>query len=316
MPNFRRGIDATREATARRGNAAFANYIYWGNKSKEDRTKLVQFLTPLDEMLVVLWHEYIITGYRDNGKPIFSNFVSQRDRTVAGLDGEDPVHDIWGLKPKEKNILVAVELEPLREDSANKKKITGVRPVVARTYMNKDGDEVEVPAIGFVIQSPFNFTNSLISWQETQFETSDDPPKITDKVFRIVRGTEKPIQYDATALDGVPTYDVANLQTDFPGFRLPDVDAFLEEMADLTRQKQLLDPAVSKVQGVEDPWSVWPISNFKPDEWDKNRKKSLVDAPAEAVEEAPVEEDRPKGKTSRFARLKAEAEAGHLSGQL
>jgi hypothetical protein len=312
MPNFRRGIDATREATARRGNAGFANYISWGNKTKEDRTKLVQFLTPLDEMLVVLWHDFVITGYRENGKPIFSNFVSQRDRTVAGFDGEDPIHDIWGMKPKEKNILVAIELEALREDNANKKKITGVRPVVARTYTNKEGDEVEVPAIGFVIQSPYNFTNSLISWQETQFETSDDPPKITDRVFRIVRGTEKPVQYDATALDGVPTYDVANLQTDFPGFRLPDVEAFLEEMADLNRQKELLDPVVEKVQGVEDPWSVWPVSNFKPDEWEKNRKRPLGVVPSEATDEAPVEEDKPKGRSSKFQEMREKAEAGKL----
>lgn len=313
MPNFRRGVDATREATARKSGGSFNNFISWG-KTKEDRTKLIQFVTPLDEMPVVLWHEYIVTGYRETGSKIYSSFVSQKDRTLSGLDGEDPLWDVWGKRPKEKNILVGIELEALREDKKNAKKITGVRPVVARTYENKDGEQVEVPAIGFVIQSPFNFTGGLISWQETQSETSDEPAQITDRVFRIVKGTESPIQYDVTALDGVPTYDLADLETDFPGFKVPDIQEFLTEMADANRQKELLDPLVERVRGAEDPWTVWPIGDvkFRPEDWEKHRKKPLGEVPAEVGEDEPVAEDKPKGRRSRFDELRAKAEAGKI----
>jgi hypothetical protein len=314
MPNFRRGVDATRQATARRSGGGFNNFITWGNKNKEERTKLIQFLTPLSEMPVVLWHEFIITSYRDNGKPVYSSFVSQRDRTVAGLDGEDPLHDVWGKRPKEKNIFVGIELEALREDPKNSKKITGVRPLVARTYENNDGEEVEVPAVGLIIQSPYNFTDGLFEWREAQEDVTDDPPDITDRVFRIVKGTDSPIKYAVTVVDGTPIYDKERLKEDFPNFRMPDIQAFLDEMADLERQRQLLDPLVDRVRGAEDPWQVWPIGDIKyrPEDWEKQRKRPTGEVPAEVGEDQPVEEDKPKGRTSRFKELQDKAAAGRL----
>ena len=245
MSKFRKGADGFKRP-AGGGPRNWINQVQW----KDGDRIFLQFLTPLAHIPTVLWHEYIIVGYRDNGKPRFEQFVSGKDPGIGGPDGYDPIWDRFDIAPKSRSIAIAAVLDPIEVKQGAKKRISGV-DVNMRTYENRDGEEVSKPNIGLVIQSSFNF----FGWLET-FE-NDSGVAIEDAVFSVTRrGAKNPVSYDFVHVSSVEapfkievegegddsTFNIAGFPPGVTAEDIPNLEEYLVKLGDPDRYKELIDP--------------------------------------------------------------------------
>lgn len=268
MPNFRKGGAAILQNPTPTYSGAGENgprpqFIQWA----QDEKKFIQFITPLEDIPRVKMHQFIITGTRDDGSLIYNDFVSRRDAGIDGEDGYDPIWTRFDLAPRDRCVAAAVALEPKRGSDG---KISGF-DVASKT--TKKGDVI--PEIGLIIQHPSNF----FSWLAT-FE-SDTGSSIQDCVFSITRRGEK----ISTRYEFIKT-DFPPLNPEFFEEYVPDVDAYLTNLADENRIRKLIDPLPDTAK----------LSRFAPER---------PSAPAEVS--APWEdEDAPSN--TKFAALRAKIE--------
>ncbi len=230
MAKFRTGGEAVAAAATRSGGK-FTPTV----KFEAGKTKYLQFLTPLDETPTVLLHNFIITGEREDGGKIYNTFISRRDPALDGADGYDPLIDKFGVMPTNKTIGLAVELEPQFEKKAGggRQVLVGF-DVATRQFENKDGETIEVPAVGLVVQSPSNFWNHIV--------VNDDIKPIEETVFAVTRtGADT-----TTAYTFVPAGDAMDLDEDLDEFfEQFDFEALLDDWADEDRIRELIDPLPS-----------------------------------------------------------------------
>ncbi len=184
----------------------FLPQIYWKGSGDE---KFILILNRLDDIMRVEFHPYLETDNR--GLSIIA-------RTDPGI-GEryDPIQQEWGYAPRLTDLMIAVELEPFFESrtvNGRTRESVGGFTVITKTYerrvRNDDGEltdeteEFEIPAIGYIAQSPYNFGNQL-----NAYENNDNPIHLTP--FKITQvGTQSTKQYN---LQGYPDaeYDLSNL---------------------------------------------------------------------------------------------------------
>lgn len=292
MPNFRRGPEAIRAAATASKPRRFNRTIFWG-KDKADREKYIQFVTPLAEVPEVLWHGYINVGINDDGSVRKMDFISRRDRAFedegGGIDGYDPIWSVFDVEPKKRNIAVALVLEPVKAGG----KVKSLEPKL-REYTNREGETVQTPEFGFIIQSPYNFFNYFTEWEEA---TDGD---MTKKTWKINKTGEAPkIDYAAVPLD-FPVVDLSQ----FEDKDIPSLDDFLAEMSDEERMRTAVDPLVAKKkQGID-----WKISDFADRGKNKGKKPVPVAVSTDNEEEPPFDPDPPQqSRRSAFAALQEQA---------
>lgn len=234
MARFKTGAEGRAAAAAgRKGGGKFTPTI----KFEAGQTKYVQFLEALDDIQTVLLHNFIIVGEREDGNPQYATFISRTDDQLDGSDGYDPLIERYGRLgagygnlPTNKMITLAVELVPIYEQKpgAKRKTLTGFE-VDSRQFENKDGDTVDVPAVGLVNQAYSNF------WSHV--EVIDDTQPIEESVFAITRtGGDT-----STSYTFVPAGEALDLNEDLEEFfESFDFEALLDEWADEQNIRELV----------------------------------------------------------------------------
>lgn len=264
MPNFRKGGAAILHTPTTESNANSGprpQFVQWAQEEK----KFIQFVTPLEEIPRVKMHQFIITGNRDDGSPIYNDFVSRRDAGIDGENGYDPIWTRFDLVPKDRCVAVAAALSPQRDSSG---KIAGWD---IATKTTRKGDVV--PEIGLIIQHPANF----FSWLAT-FE-SDTGSAIQDCIFSVTRRGEKiSTRYEFIKTDFSPV-DLSEYSE-----TMPNIDEYLNHLADENRVRSLIDPLPDDAK----------LSRFAPE-----RK-----APTESESSPPWDNEESPSNT-RFAALRA-----------
>lgn len=228
MAGFRRGAEAIQAAATRSGGGGFTPT----HRFEAGETKYLQFLTPIEDVFTVLMHRFVITGYREDGNtPIYKDFISRRDEGLDGPEGYDPLIDRFGLTPSQRSIAVAVELEPVFKKQGTKKVIDDWK-VVEREYTDAEGTEHSVPNIALVVESPFTFFGHLTAIADL---------KPIESVIFAVKRTGKSTDTQYTFMEAGEALDGADeLYEEFS--EQFDLEAYLEELADEDRIKELIDP--------------------------------------------------------------------------
>lgn len=294
-----RGRDALAKAVAKSGGGgAFTPTIQW-DKDGPGAKKYVQFLAELDDLLTVPMHSFMRTGKRDDGKWIYNDFIVVPDDD--GSSPYDPIADRFGEPPKEKGIMVGVEMEPIIERVDGKKKIVGFN-VKEREWKDKDGETHTTACVGLIVQSPFNFWKQLATVEQ-------DAGPIEESVFVVTRsGESKDTDYTFLPVGDALTEEELDISAD----EMVKLDEWLEERADEDRMHRLIDD-------LPDDWAITQYPSKKKDKGEEKSSKpkskssstrSRRSAPAVEVEEEEAEEPTPPKRKSRFASLKQEVEAG------
>lgn len=140
------------EALARgdgKGKARYAPFFYW----KDNDTKTLFFLTPVQETKEVLLHRFVrkfITDDKGKRKEIYMTLMCRKDKAwLHESGGKCQLCDEINHKAESRIIALAVELEPQFDE---KKRITGVDIQMVKR-VTADGTEMEFPQVGLVVQS-------------------------------------------------------------------------------------------------------------------------------------------------------------------
>lgn len=214
MPTFnrdalRKGAKAIDDALEARKQGdgdfkPFLSNIYW---KKDKDTHYLMILNPLEEIDEVDLHPYIDI---DDGKPHMC--ISHTDVTFGG--GKDEIQTKWGYKPRLTNLAVAVLLEPITEIINGRAKPVGFEVQTTtfnRSVRGEDGkpiegekEEVTVPVVGLLAQSPYNFFNHLRSIDASEAAIHTTAVKIERM------GDKSNVNYRINAFDTI-TPDLTNL---------------------------------------------------------------------------------------------------------
>jgi len=271
------------DSRAARSGGKFMPNLKW----EAGETKYIQFITPVEEIVTVLFHNFIVTGYREeDGKPIYNSFISRRDRAIDGQDGYDELIDRFEVTPSQRSIALAVELEPVFKTSGKRKTIEGFE-VAERTFENADGDEKTVPAVHLIIQSPGNFFGWL--------STFADMKPIESSIFAVKRvGKTTDTRYDWMETDAEPI-DLEGIldEVEF------DFDAYLENLADEDRMRELIGP-------LPDDFKVNPYQQKKGKGGGGGKSTRTQAKEEDAAPEAAEEPEEPASRSRRFSKLREE----------
>jgi hypothetical protein len=221
MPTFNvpRGRDAVDPEKAPRRGGSFKPFLPQIKWSDDKDEKYIAFLHPIESVPGVLVHEFIEIGRTDGGKPVYGFYLS---RKTEGINEDyDDLEDRLGQTPSFRNIFVGVELEPIVDAQARGRKAVKGFKVATTTFTRRgdDGDEeVEVPLVGFIQQSPGNFGGYLGSFADTE-------GNIEETAFKITRRGKK--GDSDTKYDFVPYFDASI-----------DYDALFEHIEGLSYLKE------------------------------------------------------------------------------
>lgn len=214
MPNFdrsalRKGSKAIDEALEARKSGGgdfkpFLPSIFW---KKANDYRYLMFLNPLEEIPEVDLHPFIDL---DDDKPHMA--IARTWKPIG--EAKDPIQDRWGYKPRLTDLAVAVVLEPITEIIDSRPKPVGFEVATTsfnRTVRDDNGkpvegqkEEVTVPVVGLVAQSPYNFFNQLRSFDATEAAIHATPVKIT----RL--GEKQNVTFTVVGYDQI-TPDLSNL---------------------------------------------------------------------------------------------------------
>lgn len=332
---FQRGIDALKQTGGGGGGSLFTPFVKWNDGD----SKYVAILNPVEDIPKVFVHEFIPVDKRDDGKPIFAEFL---DRTAPPIgEDEDPLTE-KGSEPRERNIAVAVELEPvLGQGRGGRQRPKGFEVKTTefkRKVLDDDGEdtgdkeEVVAPAIGFVMQSGANFFGYLGSFNEEEGPHQD----VAFKVKR--RGGDKQTAYDWTPyvdqeLDLSNVVDfvdgISYLRRDLDEL-LPELEAAeddnaaahliaskmlekrLEELADPERYEKLtadieeIKPKYGgKKKGKDDDEKTERKTQRSRRTKAKDADEPEQDGPPEETEETPETEPEEESREAKLAEFKA-----------
>lgn len=226
MATFRRGAEAIQAAASRSGGGKFTPT----HKFEAGDTKYLQFLTSIDEIPTVLMHRFITVGHKEDGSPQYRDFISRRDPALDGPDGYDELIDRFGSNPSQRCIAIAVELEPVYEKKGGKKVLAGF-DLATREYTDSEGNEKVVPNVALVIESPFTLYQHLTAYADLK--------PIEDVIFAVKRNG-KGTDTSYTLIEAGEALDLDDDLADF--FEEFDFDAYLDELADEDRMRELIEP--------------------------------------------------------------------------
>jgi hypothetical protein len=231
---MRRGaeaIEAANEAASSGGGTftPFLSSIFWGGDGDE-RTILI--LNPMEEIPQVDFHPFIEVG---DGRP---HSVIVRTDPLIG-ESVDPIQKTWLYKPRLTNLAVALELEVVtEEDAKGREKPVGFRAATRtfeRTILDDDGkptdekEEVTVPCVGIVAQSPINFFNQLRMIDASEAEINTLPIKVT-------RVGKKDVSYNFKTYENIK----------------PDLTDLFEFIGDVSYLGDQAEPLMERLASIED----------------------------------------------------------------
>jgi len=178
LAGLRKGTEEIRKAEKSSGGK-YTSFIGW----KDGDTKLVYFVTPAEEIPKLKLHSFVEFPTEDGSR--YDTLVCRKDPAFRDESGNTcELCDRIGHAPTEKFVALAVELEAIKEG----KKIKGVTALM-RTYEDRDGNEVEVPQVGLVVQASRNFFAPYVAWEsrkdleETSFEVQRDGASTDTKYY-------------------------------------------------------------------------------------------------------------------------------------
>lgn len=335
MPDFRKGASAIKESQERSSSGGdfipFTPSLFW-TKDGDSTEKYVLFLNPMDEIVTASVTGFIPVTVKGRDKPMYEQVIARTDSAIG--ESTDPMSDEWGADPKETCIAVAVVLDPVIEEVNGRKRPVGFE-VATNTYerrikddegeLTEDKEEVEVPVMGFVTQSPFNFFNLVQS-----FDESEGPIESTAmKIKRIDKNT-----YSVDGYIGAPI-DLSGLVDCIDGLSYLGKD--MDELLDLIDEDQteedqaatigafLLDKRLEELcdrerydrlhEGIDKPFR-FGKKDKSSDKKEKSSKRerparrsqrrgSKDPAPEESAPESEPEADAPKEKPARKTRTRA-----------
>jgi hypothetical protein len=194
---FERGIAALQSSGGGGGSSRnFTPFIKW----EDGEEKYVAILNKVEEIPKIFVHEFIKVdeGERQDGTtyPVYAEFLDRTEPPIG--EDEDPLTE-KGSQSRERNLAVAVQLEPIMGKGRNGR----MRPEgfevktteFKRRVFDDDGEEtgekedVVAPVIGFIMQSGSNFFGYLGEYNESDGPHENIP-------FRIKRaGGDKNTQY-------------------------------------------------------------------------------------------------------------------------
>lgn len=298
MASFRRGREAAAAAATSSGGGKFTPT----HKFESGKTTYLQFLTSWDEIPTVLMHRFITVGFREDGSPMYRDFISRRDPALDGPEGYDVLIDRWESQPSQRCIGIAVELEPQYDKKGTKKVLAGFE-VATRTYTDSEGAEKEVPNVALVIESPYTFYSHL--------GVVDDIKPIEEAVLSVTRtGQKKDTTYTIVPIgDALADEELAEFGVD-EFFEEFDFEAYLEELADEDRMHELLDTLPADF--VVNKWAKKKKGGKaeKSESSRSTRTRRVKDEPEDEPEEpeADVEAEAPT-RSRRFSQLRKEVGA-------
>lgn len=342
MPSFRRGAAAIEEAASSKGGGGFRPFVPTIEWRDDRESKHVLFLTPVDEIPTVEYHDWIPVGkgQKANGETYtkYEQFISRKDPAIG--ESYDELQDRLDVRPKSRSIAVAVELDPITEkDDKGRDRVTGF-VVATDTYIRKDenGNEEEVaqPLVGLVVQAAQNFFGWLSSYDASQGPIEETPMNVTR------RGKDANTTYDFIALEG-RTVDLNPLFDNIDGVsylreEMADLVASLADLTDEDAAKAIADALLNKrldeladkerydefVKPLEEVPSKFGAKKgaakpaAKRERPQRASRRSAIETtqlagpsetPQAAPEAAPAAEAAPVATTDRFARLRAKVEA-------
>lgn len=352
MPNFNRsaalkGAEGIREAAERKGGGGdfkpFCPELQWRNDGDE---KYILILTPIDDALGFLIHEWVPTGTGEkaNGETYkkYEWFMSRKDAAIG--EDYDELSDRLDNDPKLKTFGVAVELEPVIEAGrGGRNKVVGFE-VKTDTYTKKGEDdeleEVEYPVCGIVMQAAQNFWGWLATFDDTQDPIIETPFQVVRRgkdantTYDFINFSEKPVDLTkfienidgvsylagadgfaetlTEALDAESELDTALLLADAL------LTLRLNELADKERYDELVGPIeeIPKKFGAKKGKAKG--KKERPERPKRASRSSRKDAETSSDESAPAEDAAPaeaaetakpkSDKGDRFAKLRARAE--------
>jgi hypothetical protein len=346
MPEFRTGIAAIEEASNRSSSSSkfrtFAPSVLWTKKEPE---KYVLVLTPIDEVVTALYHNWIPVGeYKKGGdtKVRYEEFLSRKDPSIG--ESSDALQDDLDRDPITRTIGIAVELDPILETVRGRERPRGFT-AATRTFTRKtdDGDEEEVttPKIGLIVQSP-TFWKSLASLDAQQGPIEELPLNVVrenfdqDTSYTPVPFPEAPIDLSPVTeyLDGI-TYltseiedlvaEINAVDDDENGLAAAQVVARkllttrLNELADAERYNEL----VGNIRYLPPPFSGGhpkfgapqaassedkPVRKSQRDTASKPEPEPEVEADVDTEAEEKAAKPKKDSQKSRFEELKARIE--------
>jgi hypothetical protein len=187
-PDFRRGAEAIAKATEKKDSGSFRQFtpsLFWKG---DGASKFLLFLNPISEIPTVDMIGFIpVKGKKANGDSFeYKEQVIARTDPAIGEES-DPMVKEWEANPKETNVAVAIELDPVFEEVNGRKRPVGFEVLTTefdRRIRDENGDltsdteTIEQPSFGFVTQSPFNFFNVLTSYDNEEAPIENTPLKI------------------------------------------------------------------------------------------------------------------------------------------
>lgn len=275
MPDFRRGTAAIQAANESSGGfQPFAPSIRWTEDKEE---KYVLFLTPIEEVPLVELHEFIPIGEGEKGDGTsfqkYGFYISRKDQAIG--EDYDLLEDRNGFKPKQRNLAVAVELEPVMKTVSGRQRPKGFE-VKTREFdrridpedENSDKETVLAPVVGVTIQSPFNFFGYLASFHEGTAPVEETPFKVQR------RGKTKDTTYDF-----VHYLDQA-----------VDLSALIENVDGISYLNEQMDEIIEKIDNLDDAEAGRVIADYLLDA----RLEELADGERYEEEILPLEDLKPK----------------------
>ena len=268
LAKLRKGTEFLVPSSGNSGNAKRPGFISW----KDGDAKTVAFLTPIESIPIVRWHNFIKIPAPQSPQGFrYATFMCRKDPAwLEESEGHCYLCDIIGHKPDEKHVAVAIELEPIREG----RKVVELK-VKTRTYQRDDGTVTEYPQWGLVIQKLSNFFSYFSAWRE-KYDT-----EITEVAFDITRkGGDKTTTYPVFPIETAEIPDLSEFMDN-----IPTLEDILENLGSLEHYAE---------RGGIEPGS--QESPFKNDD-------------EESTSTQVAESDETSSKISKFEELKLKLEA-------
>lgn len=237
MSEIRRGAAAIQEAAESSGQGgSFRPYLpslFW-KEDKEER--YVLFLNEIDDVPLFDMIQFIKD---ENG--YYHEAVAKTSAPFS--EKVDQFEKLWDAKAVQRNVAIAVELEPVieivKEGGKTRRKPRGFEVKTTeyeRRILDDDGEatddteEVTAPVIGYISQSPNNFFNHVAN-----YDANDAP--VVSTALKITRlGKDKSTSYSVQGYDEQPI-DLSNLVEFVDG-----ISYLNDEMDDVVEQAESSDP--------------------------------------------------------------------------
>jgi hypothetical protein len=323
MPDFRRGsaaIAAANEA-AKSGGKDFRPFLpnlYW---KKDGSYSYILILNPVEDIPMVKFHSFV-----ELPEGRFDQVIARTDAAIG--ERVDPLEERWQYPPKDTNLAVAVELEPIVQEVDGYSRPRGFKVATVefeRRIRDEEGElteereTVEAPKIGLIAQSPNNFFNHLSAFDATEGPVHKTAFKVTrmgektNTEYSILGYTEMPIDLtdllecidQVSYIEGTDILDqIYDLDDEEAAIYVGNalLDKRLEELCDLEHYNEVLGQVDKTYRYAKKDAKETRSKPERAARPSQRRARTTVEAEPEAVVTEPeAEKPKPKARSRRSA---------------